>query len=221
MLMQVVLCVALAGSVALAWWVQHSRAVALRVNLGPPVHFRNPVLDLTLRLPDGWNIKSEALRTHAELAATEVTPSFGDKRTLHLLIEHMTGDEKPTAMDVASAHMDEQSLSGPAVPVTLLGEPGLLLEYDRLEEKLLPPVYMAVAVLPNRQAEVIVELFGVQSFAPADRELVRNVVASIAPFDPEHPIPLLKAGPNQVLRGKFHPGEEDPSTDDSNPDGGD
>ena len=85
--MQVALCVGLAATVALAWWVGNRHATALAVKLDEYRTFHNSTMDLDVRPPIGWK---REIAPDDTLVFTDA-PRYGVKRKLHLLASPLTG----------------------------------------------------------------------------------------------------------------------------------
>ncbi len=194
--MQAALCVSLAMTIAIASWVDQSRATALAVAMGQPQGFYNDMLNLNLRLPEGWKLKTIVQTDEAFVVATEVRKIYGTRRTVTVLLKRLRRSMTPK--DLADQMERGRLAVGSPRPFDFLGQRGIVQEYplehgesDDGTPRMLMPALQAAAVLPAERLGVIVQLQGVRSFAPADWDLLRSVAQSLALMDSAHPPPPL------------------------------
>jgi hypothetical protein len=196
--MQVVLCAALALTVALAWWVQRTHAGALAFKLGPPQRFVNKIATLGLRMPIGWKVRREYDEPgEAALVAEEGKPRYGRPRELVLRVHRIAGHVPlPSAEDAALTVMEGQSPARPPEKLDFLGVAGTLIEFAPTEgeggaDDAKPPALCACAVVADPRVAVSVELVGVRTFAAADVDLIQSLAKALTLVDAAHAAPLL------------------------------
>jgi len=228
--MQAVLCAGLGATVALAMWVDRSRAASLAVAFGPVQNFDTPLYNLNLRLPEGFRPEVRYDANLAFVRLIERVEHFDRHRTLTVLLTELPRGSRalPTAEDAAIDVLDKSVLlgrrpEGPARSIDLLGVHGALLAFpaeqfvdpETGQRKERFPVLAVSAVLPQARIVVVVYLFGVQNFASADYDLIRTMATSLSPVDPAHPAPPLPESAAKTPEVEPASPRELPSDDDS------
>jgi hypothetical protein len=192
--MQLVLCAALAVTLALAWWIGHAHAIALTVGLGPPQTFKNPAMDLVIRAPDGW--RQYAKPDSADIVFAETKRHYGARRAVRVDLKLLGKGALPTPEQVIANDVGNGTTTF-AQKFTFLGHEGALAEFPELNDPttgriVRSSILYACTILPgSKPTAVRVIMTGPFSFAPADIELLENIAQALQPVDPAHPYPEI------------------------------
>jgi hypothetical protein len=188
--MQAALCVVLGGTIALAALVNHQIRLKQQVTLDPPRTYS----DLSVRLPANWELTVDDSGSTLILHASEPGPKPYGRKLLILrqrTSEFISPMEYLTRLEAWTPRLAVSEGNHPMEPIEILGWPGVLLARPAQAAPngtgVQPKLVQACAVLPTREA-ILIRLEGAEPLDPGDRQLVRDIAASLA-----LPVPAMPA----------------------------
>jgi hypothetical protein len=181
--MQVTMFGVLLATIGLAALVARSRERAVAVELETKPHLTD---QLAIRLPKGWTPEQDSFDLPIKVTSHERAAGNPDKE--RVVTVYQTDTPPGTAQDLLKQYIGQTPVLGEAGTFLLLGEPGAIASFDRLDmdsdfgfgPTRLVPGWYAAGILQGkgpggRDLGVVIAVEGEPAAGPAGRRLVRQL----------------------------------------------
>jgi len=171
--MQVVLCAILGVAIFFAWMINRRHVAEIIPTQFEPQTFEN----LVVQAPKNWEVVQIGDQA---MGFVETHGLLGVNRTITLRQESIRRSSNLSAKQVATTKLGDLLGDEPFQSVDFLGQHGVMVEVPaHVEYNGYRPAFLfACVVLPSRQV-VSVEMSGMYSTAPGDRQLFKRILGSL------------------------------------------
>lgn len=180
LMMQIVVWVVFAASIALAAGVVQWKDARTRVQLAPP----QTLGGLEIRLPQGWAMKVRSLPGSHIIRCDEQVPDGASGRTLIVLRQSLRSEIDPLEFLMTNVLSDENADAGDAEWIDVDGQKGVVLQYlqqIRVGRAIHSELQTAACVMLQGGNMVVIQYAGHGD--PNGKQLIRQIAQSLHAID--------------------------------------